>query len=148
MRIHLVRRKRIDGMRIDKFLDSCEEGRVYLLDMDPYLGREMNFYVYRELSGICDMWIDSAPRKIEDVMDVLVSDAEVAVLMGIYFWDDLGELLDMTENVAMKSIFPRHLEDFVSKGGKIIISSRNLMNEVRADEKYLMKGREVCEWKP
>ncbi len=147
LKVHLVRRKRVDGMKIDEFIDNCESSRIYLLDVDPYFGREMNFKVYRELSGIFDLWIDSAPRKVEDVVDVLISDAEIAVLTGVYFWDSLDELLEMTDNVAMRSVFPRHIERFLAAGGKIVILPRNMLNDFGSGEKYVIGSREVCPWK-
>ncbi len=142
-----MRRKRIDGMKIDRFVEECEDSRIYLLDIDPYFGREMNFRVYRELSGIYDMWIDSAPRRVEDVVDVLVSDAEVAVLNGFYFWDPLDELLEMTDNVAMRSVSEDHFERFLAAGGKIVILPRNMLDRFEAGEKYVIGSREVCPWK-
>jgi len=144
--VHTVKRKRIDGLKIDEFIDNCESSSLYLIDIDPYFGREMNFKVYRELSGIYDLWIDAASRKIEDVMDVLVSDAEVAVLTGIYFWDKLDELLEMTENVAMKSIYEKHINEFIKLGGKIIIVPRNMAARY-GGKVYTITGREVCPWK-
>ncbi len=148
LKVHLVRKKRIDGMRIKDFVESCDESRVYLLDIDPYFGREMNFKVYQELAGIYDLWIDAAPRRVEDVMDSLISDAELAVITGVYFWDSYEELFEITDNVAMKSIFPNHISEFVKAGGKIIIVPKNMTTVSNGGEVYEFRGREVCPWKP
>jgi len=145
--VHTVRRKKVDGLKIDEFIDSCESSKLYLIDIDPYFGREMNFKVYRELSGIFDLWIDAAPRRVEDAMDVLISDAEIAVITGIYFWDPIESILEITENIALKSIYPEHAEEFVNAGGKVVILPRNIINKVNLEEKYVIKGREVCSWK-
>ena len=146
LKVHTVSRNKIDGIKPGEFMDRCEDSKLYLLDIDPYFGKEMNFKVYRELSGLYDIWIDAASRKIEDVMDILIFDAEIAVLSGIYFWDELSELLELTDNVAMKSIFSKHIVDFVKVGGKIVILPKNLVNEFEG-EKYIMTGKEVCPWK-
>ena len=148
LKVHTVRRKRIDGMKIKDFIESCEDTKLYLLDIDPYFGKEMNFKVYRELSGIFDIWIDAAPRRVEDVIDALVSDAEVSVITGVYMWDSIAEIFNMTENVAMKSIYPNHISSFLEEGGEKVIVPKNMANEIEGGEKYVMRGREVCPWKP
>ena len=144
--IHIVRRKRIDGEKIDDFVENCDEDTLYLLDLDTYFGREMNFRVYRELEGIYRMWIDSSPRIIEDVMDVLISSADIAVITGIYFRDDIEELLNLTENVAMKSIFDEDIENFLNQGGYTIITSPRILRKVKNVEGYVFRGKEVCPW--
>ncbi len=145
--MHTVKRKRIDGMKIKDFIEYCEDTKLYLLDIDPYFGREMNFKVYRELSGIFDIWIDSAPRRVEDVIDALVSDAEVSVITGVYMWDPIEEIFNITENVAMKSIYPNHISSFLEEGGEKVIVPKNMAREIEGGEKYVMRGREVCLWK-
>ncbi len=147
LEVHTVRRKRIDGKKIDDFVEECEASKLYLIDVDTYFGREMNFKVYRELSGIFDLWLDSSPRKIEDVMDVLISDADVAVITGVYFWDSLDDLMGLSDNVAMKSIFEKHIIDFMNAGGKLVILPRNMANKYENLDRYVISGREVCPWK-
>jgi uncharacterized protein related to proFAR isomerase len=133
-------------MKVDRFVEECDDSQIYLIDIDPYFGKEMNFKVYRELAGIYDLWIDAASRKVEDVMDVLVSDAEVAVITGVYFWDPLEELMDMTDSVAMKSIFQKHIDEFIKLGGKIIIVPNNLVHNYEADVR-VMSRQGVCPWR-
>ncbi len=147
LKVHTIKRKRIDGMKIKDFIESCEDTKLYLLDIDPYFGREMNFKVYRELSGIFDIWIDSAPRKVEDVIDALVSDAEVSVITGVYMWDPIEEIFKITENVAMKSIYPKHISSFLEEGGEKVIVPKHMAREIEGGEKYVMQGRGVCPWK-
>ncbi len=146
LEVHTIKRKRIDGLKIDDFIEKCDSQNLYLIDIDPYFGKEMNFKVYRELSGIYDLWIDAASRRIEDVMDVLVSDADVAVITGVYFWDSLKDLIDLTDNVAMKSIYEKHIDEFVKLGGKIVILPRNMANRYNVEVKIFTK-KGVCDWK-
>ena len=144
--VHLVRRKRIDGLKVDDFVENCDCNTIYLLDLDTYFGREMNFRIYHELEGIFNMWIDSSPRVIEDVMDVLISSADMAVIMGIYFRGNMDELLSLTENVAMKSIFDEDIENFLNRGGYTIITSPRIMRRVKNVKGYVFRGKEVCPW--
>ena len=149
VKIHHVRRKRIDNMRLDEFIDECDEKTLYLLDIDPYMGREMNFKVYRELEGIYELWIDSAPRSSEDVMDILVSGGNMAVIMREFLMDgEMEKIVEMTENIALKSIFIEYLKEFVNMGGKKIISSEIAKFEfVDSGLKvYTIKNGEVCRW--
>jgi hypothetical protein len=145
--IHTVRRKRIDGMKVDEFVERYEHSKVYLIDVDPHLGREMNFKVYRELSGIYDMWIDAAPRKVEDVVDVLISDAEIAIITGAHFRDSYEEVLEIAENVALRSIYPNEVNAFIRAGGKIVILPRNIIEGIDAETRYVIGSREVCRWR-
>ena len=144
--VHLVRKKRVDGKKIDDFIEECEDDTLYLIDLDPYFGREMNFRVYRELEGIFKMWIDSSPRVVEDVMDMLISSADMAVISGIYLRDDLEEILNLTDNVAMKSIFDKDIENFLNHGGYTIITSPRILRKVKNVKGYVFRGKEVCPW--
>ncbi len=144
--MHLVRKKRVDELKVDQFIESCEEDTLYLLDVDTYFGREMNFKVYRELEGIYKLWIDATPRVIEDVMDVLISNADMAVITGIYFRDDLEELLELTESVTMKSIFTEDIENFLSVGGYTVITSPIILKVLKNVNGYIFRGKEVCRW--
>ncbi len=144
--VHEVRKKRVDGMKVDEFIENCDEDTLYLLDIDTYFGKEMNFKVYRELEGIYNLWIDATPRLIEDVMDILISNADLAVITGIYFRDDLEELLELTESVAMKSIFTEDIENFLNVGGYTVITSPIILKELKNVDGYVFRGKEVCHW--
>ncbi len=148
LRIHNLRRRRIDNKRVNDFIEECDEKKLYILDIDSYLGREMNFKIYRELEGIYELWIDSAPRTNEDVMDILVSGGDVAVIMNEFLRKrEMEKIIEITDNIALKSIFIDNLKKFIELGGKIIISSVNMGYEIKDVELYTMRNREVCEWK-
>ncbi len=148
LKIHNVRRRRIDNKRINDFIEECDEKKLYILDIDSYLGREMNFKVYRELEGIYEIWIDSAPRINEDVMDILVSGGNIAVLMKEFLRKkELEKIIEVTDNIALKSIFMENIKEFINMGGKIIISSVNMGYEIKDVELYTIRNGMVCRWK-
>lgn len=148
LRVYPVRRKKIGGLKIREFIESCEDSKLYLLDIDAYMGREMNIKVYNELSGIFDMWIDSAPRRVEDVMDLIVLGAQYAVLNDFYMEEErIMKTLELTENIVLKSYNAGRIEKFIKNGGKIIITSPRIASTLNMERIYVFEGREVRAWK-
>ncbi len=147
LKIHLVKGGKIDGMGVDEFLEDVNEGILYLLDVDSHNGREMNFKVYDEFSGIFQLWIDAAPRKHYDVMDILVSGGNMAVVNDHFMREgEIEKILELTENVILKSYRFESIEKFIRLKGKIVITSENLAPLVPA-ETYVFKGGEICPWR-
>jgi len=148
LRVYPVRRKKIGGLKIKEFIENCEDSKLYLLDIDAYMGREMNIKVYNELSGIFDMWIDAAPRRVEDVMDLIVLGAQYAVLNDVYMkGKTIMKTLELTENIVLKSYNTGRIEKFIKNGGKIIITSARIASTLNTERTYIFEGREVRAWK-
>lgn len=68
---------------------------VYALDLDGYKRNEVNLELYTKARG--SVWVDSFPRYVEDVMDIIVSGVE---RLTVWVMDDahLAELKDMCES--------------------------------------------------
>ncbi len=148
LKVYPVRRKRIGGIKLKEFMENCEDSALYLLDIDSHRGREMNIKVYNTLSGIFEMWIDAAPRRTEDIMDLLILGASYAVISDFYMPElQIQKVLELTENVILKSYSLRNIEKFLSAGGERVITSRNIAAKLGASEVYVLTGREVCPWR-
>jgi len=137
---------KIDGMNIDDFIEKNEENTLYLLDIDSYLGSEMNFKIYDELSGIFDLWIDAAPRKHYDVMDILVSGGNMAIISDYFMkYKEIEKSVELTENIMLKSYNVEIIEKFIMIGGKKIITSFSIA-PLLSVKTYVFKGGEICLW--
>ncbi len=148
LKLHTVKRKRIDGMKIKEFVENCNESTLYLLDVDSHRGHEMNFKVYRSLSGIYEMWIDAAPRRSEDIMDILVIGGEYAVINDLYLYPlVLEDTLKMSDSVIYKSYNLKRIEKFTGMGGEKVLTSLRLAPSVFAPKIYVLRGGEVCPWR-
>jgi len=84
------------GEKAREFIEEMGKryGMVYVMDVDGYKRNSPNLSFYKKLD--CPIWIDSFPRYLEDVMDLVVSGFE-----RISIWDmkdeNLAEVRDMCE---------------------------------------------------
>ncbi len=147
IKIHTVKDSRLDGSGLDAFLDNFEGNVLYIIDVDSYNKREMNLKTYDELSGLFELWIDAAPRRYYDVMDILVIGGNKAIIDSNFMRDkDIEKILELTDNVILKSYDKRRIENFIMFGGKEIITSKNLANYVNT-RTHIIKGGELCLWR-
>ena len=147
LKIHTVKNGKIDFLSVGEFVEECTESTIYLIDVDSHNHREMNFRVYDVLSGIFELWIDAAPRRHYDVMDVLVSGGNIAIISDYFMKEkELRASLELSENLIFKSYQLDKIEKFITWGGKRVITSRSIAPFVSV-ERYIMRGGEICLWK-
>ena len=147
IKIHTVKDSRLDGLELDAFLDNFEGDILYIIDIDSYNRREMNLKIYDELSGLFELWIDAAPRRHYDVMDILVIGGNKAIIDSNFMRDkEIEKTLELTDNVILKSYDRGRIENFIMLGGEEIITSKHIADYVDA-KKYIMKGGELCSWR-
>ena len=70
---------------------------VYLMDLDGWFANQPNLELYQKLSYSSSLWIDSAPRRFEDVMDVVVAGAERITIREDTYRDDTKQIFDEIE---------------------------------------------------
>ena len=147
IKIHTVKDSRLDGFELDTFLDNFEGNTLYIIDIDSYNRREMNLKIYDELSGLFELWIDAAPRRHYDVMDILVIGGNKAIIDSNFMRDkEIKKTLELTDNVILKSYDRERIENFIMLRGEEIITSKHIADYVDA-KKYIMKGGELCPWR-
>jgi len=70
---------------------------VYLMDLDGWSANQPNLELYQKLSYSSSLWIDSAPRRFEDVMDIVVAGAERITIKEDTYRDDTKQIFDEIE---------------------------------------------------
>ena len=123
--IFYMERKTIRGFRnIDEFIDNVRDNEIYLIDISTFRGRDINFKILTRLSAIYSVWYDGNLRWKDDVSDILLSGAKIAVLSGKKINDNfISKILSITENVALKSDDEELLLKFRDMGGRIAITN-------------------------
>ncbi|MGC8565042.1 MAG: hypothetical protein ACP5R0_03395 [Thermoplasmata archaeon] len=123
--IFYMDRKTIKGFRnVDEFIDNVKDSEIYIIDSPTFRGRDINFKILSRLSAIYGVWYDGNLRWKDDVSDILLSGAKIAVLSGKKINDDfISKILSITENVALKSDDEELLLKFRGMGGRIAITN-------------------------
>lgn len=108
--IHLKHRKILESPHSDlasyrTMLEPYKDTVIYLLDMDGTEKNRPNLDVYQHLTGMYTLWVDAGPRRLGDVVDILMAGAS-RVTIRPDRWDitDLTVLRDITENLLYISV--------------------------------------------
>ena len=81
-------------------------------------------------------------------MDIFVSGGDAAVMMVEYMsQNELEKVMEITDSVALKSIFKEDIMRFVDMGGRMVISYPKILNDIKNVDTYTIKNGEVCKWK-
>jgi len=75
-----------------------EHDLVYVVDLDGVRRNRANIDVYKAVSKKAFLWLDAAPRRVEDVIDLVVAGATRVTLDDALSDDDLQQLVDMVES--------------------------------------------------
>jgi len=123
-------KKGIEGYKsIDEFFQNVKDKTIYVIDLDSLKGKEINFKILSKISKIYDVWYEFNARWMNDVSDVLISGAKIAVMSGERIKNKvIKHSLEITEDLALRSEDFNTLKFFVENGGKIIISSIHFEN--------------------
>jgi len=70
---------------------------VYVLDLDGVNRNRPNLDIYSKFSHKPFLWIDSLPRHLEDVMDIVITGAERITIGDIMGDEELKEIRDMCD---------------------------------------------------
>lgn len=95
-----------------------EHDLVYVLDLDGIQHNRANIDVYKKVSKKAFLWLDAAPRRVEDVIDLVVAGATRVTLQDGMHDDDLRQLMDMVESdVYLRSEHPVKAERRIQQFG-------------------------------
>lgn len=75
-----------------------EHDLVYVLDLDGVNHNRANLDIYKKVSKKAFLWLDAMPRRVEDVIDLVVAGATRVTLNDALQDDDLRQLADMVES--------------------------------------------------
>ncbi len=100
--VYIRRGKVIEGKKrfnaVEKLKEIKKEHKeVYTVDMDGIKRNKPNLGIYRKISRKPFLWIDSFPRCLEDVMDLIIVGASRVTIGDIIDDDELKRIRDMCE---------------------------------------------------
>lgn len=95
-----------------------EHDLVYVVDLDGHRRNGANLAVYKKVSRKAFLWLDAAPRRVEDVIDLVVAGATRVTLGDALQDGDLRQLMDMVESdLYLRSGRPMQAEQHVRRFG-------------------------------
>jgi hypothetical protein len=108
--IHVKHRRLLESPGSDlasyqAMLKPYKDTVIYLLDMDGIEKNRPNLDLYQLLAGTYTLWVDAGPRKLGDVVDILMGGASRLTIRPDR-WDiiDLIPIRDLTESPLYISV--------------------------------------------
>jgi len=127
---------------IDNLLKQIDENKtIYILDIDGIEKNEPNLSIYQRISNSHDLWIDSGPYNIGDVVDTFMAGATRATIRKeLYPKIKISEIREITENeiytlIDIENQKTRSQEDvfYHESDGMVSFDSRE---KVEHDQRY------------
>ena len=141
----------VEGKRL-RAVEALKELRgehdlVYVLDMDGIHNNRANIDVYKKVSKKDFLWLDTAPRRVEDVIDLVVAGATRVTLFDGLPDDDFRQLVDMVENdLYLRSEHPVQAERRIQQFGLAGLVLSDVGREPWSVETWqLLAGEDVVE---
>jgi hypothetical protein len=95
----------IDGL----FKQVEEDTMLYVLDLDGIEHNNPSLDLYQKLTEHCTLWIDGGPRRLDDVMDIIMAGA-TNITLREELWPkiDLLEVFELTDDEVYFCINSSH----------------------------------------
>ena len=131
--VYIKRGKAVEGKKRLDAVEKLKELRksyemVYVLDLDGVNKNRPNLDLYRKLSAKPFLWIDSLPRHIEDVMDIVIVGAKRITVGDAMVDKELREIKDMCDiEIFLRGDDARRSAEKVMKfglDGVVIVSDK------------------------
>jgi len=109
--ISVKKGKLLDGkdgepFSLDALFSQVEKDAVlYVLDLDGVEHNNPNLELYQQLTEHCALWIDAGPRRIDDVMDIIMAGA-TNLTLRTELWPDLllSDVFELTDDEVYFSL--------------------------------------------
>jgi len=124
----------MDLITIDNVFNRVnKDTMLYVLDFDGITNNNSNVDLYQKLADHCILWIDSGPRRIDDVMDTIMAGA-TSITVRTDLWPDVNipDIVEITDNDIYLALTPDHLE----QPRTILRSYENLGAVVFSEDKH------------
>jgi len=106
-----------DLISIDDLFKRIEKDTMlYILDFDGLEHNTPSLDVYQKLAEHCILWIDDGPRRLDDVMDIIMAGA-TNITLREELWPemDIHDVLELTDDdvyVSIKSTYSQQSPAF------------------------------------
>jgi len=122
---------------------------IYVLDTDGIEKDKPNLCLYQKLSKSHALWVDTGPRILGDIVDVIMAGAtNITVRKNLWHELDVSSIKEITENkiyagVGLKSQEDRNTEifPFYDVDGLVVFDGKN---QVERDFKYVGFLKNLC----
>ena len=123
--------------------------KIYILDHDGIIKDKPNLCSFPKLSVSYDLWIDSTPKTIGDIVHLFTAGANsIIIRKNIWEKNKISEIKELTENKVFIEVDMTSIDDFGEKtklfndiDGAIIF---NRKEEIDSDFKYSMRLSDLC----
>jgi hypothetical protein len=93
----------------DLFARVEKDAMLYVLDYDGILHNNPNLELYQKLTEHCILWIDNGPRRIDDVMDTIMSGAtNLSIRPDIWHEMNLADVFELTDDEVYIALDASH----------------------------------------
>jgi len=126
-----------------------KDANIYVLDTDGIEKDKPNLCLYQNLSKSHVLWVDTGPRVLGDIVDVIMAGAtNITVRNNLWHGLDVSSIREITENkiyagVGLKSQDDRNTEifPFYDVDGLVVLDEKN---QVERDFKYGSFLKNLC----
>jgi len=126
-----------------------KDANIYVLDTDGIEKDKPNLCLYQKLSKSHALWVDTGPRILGDIVDVIMAGAtNITVRKNLWHELDVSSIKEITENkiyagVGLKSQGDRNTEifPFYDVDGLVVFDGKN---QVERDFKYEGFLKNLC----
>jgi hypothetical protein len=125
-----------NSITLEEFLKQFdEEMKIYILDLDGIEKDKPNFDTYQKLSSTHDLWIDSGPRNLGDIVDSTMAGAtDITIRRRFYPHLNISDIKDISENKVFENFdydFPFYDSDgYVNFNSREIIETNIEYNQI------------------
>src|SRR4030042_4855506 len=100
--IEINNKKIQNSERLEKL---TEDDLLYVIDLDGLEKDKSNLDIYQKLSKKYQLWIDAAPRKLGDVVDIFMAGATNITLRKTFYPQvNIERIREVTENKIYENI--------------------------------------------
>jgi hypothetical protein len=131
---------------IKNLIDKYEDDTIYLLDHDGINKNRPNICLFKKLSKKHNLWIDTGPRVIGDIVDTVIAGASKITirkdLLNNVNTSTINEILENEIYMKIDPDFYQYTNDHILKinfNGYVILNDEKKFNYDFKDQSYIKK---------
>ena len=125
-----------------------EEEKIYVLDLDGIDKNKPNLCLYQKLSDSYDLWVDSGPRRLGDIVDDFMEGANsVTVRRALFPRLEIFKIKEISENKIFVNLDFKDL-DALDEYDLYLLDSDGVVNlnnkeKIEREPKYIEKLKKI-----